>query len=71
MAFSFDLFEELRLVHASIPQCTFECVTVNFIVKREHYPTSVGMFHLDVAAFTMNLNEAKTLQCRQYFPTRE
>ena len=71
LALSFNLLEELRLVHISIPQCTFECVAVNFIVKWEHYPSSVRMFHLDVAASTMDLNEAETLQCRHDLPTRE
>ena len=68
---SFHLFEEFREVHVGILECAFESITINFVVKRKHYPSSIRMFHLDVAAFAMNLKEAKTLQCRQYFSTRE
>jgi hypothetical protein len=48
-----------------------ERVTINFVVEREHYPSSVRMFHFDVAASAMNLHEAETLQCSQYLPAGE
>jgi hypothetical protein len=50
---------EFREVHIGVCEYAFECVTINFVVEREHYPSSVRMFHLDVAASAMNLHEAR------------
>ena len=68
---SFQLLAEFLEVHVGIPQRAFESITVNFVVKWKHYPSSIRMFHLDVAAFAMDLMEAKTLECRQDFSTGE
>ena len=57
---SFHLFEEFLEVHVGIPQRALESITVNFVVKREDYPSSLRMFHLDMAAFAMDLMEVKT-----------
>lgn len=67
----FDLLEEFREVYIGVRECAFECVTINFAVEGEHYPPSVGVFHLDVAASAMNLHEAETLQRSQYLPAGE
>ena len=70
-ACSFHLFEEFLEVHVGIPQRTFESITVNFVVKRKHYPSSIRMFHLDMAAPAMDLMESKTLECRHDFSAGE
>jgi len=49
----------------------FESITFNFVVKRKHFLSSIRMFHLDVAAFAMDLLEAKPLARRQDFSTGE
>ncbi len=66
--FSFDLLEEFSEVDIGVLKGAFECVTINFVVKREHNPSAVRMLHLDVATFPMNLREAKTLQRGQDLP---
>jgi len=68
---SFQLLAEFLEVHVGIPQRALESVTVNFVVKRERYPSSIRMLHLDVAAFAMDLLEAQTLERRQDFSTGE
>jgi len=69
--FSSDVLEEFRDVDIRVAKRAFECVTINLIVKGEHNPSSVRMFHLDVAALAMNLNKAEPLQRGQHFPAGE
>jgi hypothetical protein len=68
---SFDVPEEFGNVDVRVAQRAFQRVTIYFIVKREHDPSSVGMFHLNVAALAVNLNEAKTSQRGQDLPARK
>ena len=58
---SSDLLEEFSEVDFSVPKGTFECVAINFAVKREDDPPAVRVLHFDMAALPMNLGEAKTL----------
>ena len=66
-----EVFEEFCDVDVRVAERAFECVTINFIVKGEHDPSSVRMLHFDVAAFAMNLNEAEPLQRSQHLPGGE
>jgi hypothetical protein len=55
------VLEEFRDVDIRVAKRAFKCVTINFIVKGEHNPSSVRVFHLDVAALAMNLHKAEPL----------
>jgi hypothetical protein len=68
---SSELFEELYAVDICVLKRTFECVTIDLVVEGEHDPSSVRMFHLDVASFAVDLYEAEAPQSREHFPTRE
>jgi hypothetical protein len=68
---STDMIEELTDVDIGIVKCAFERVTINFVVERKHNPSSVRMFHLDVATLAVNLYETEALQGCEHFPTRE
>ena len=55
---SFNFFEEIFYLNACITERAFKCLAINFAMKRENNNSPVSMFHLDMAAFSMNLNKA-------------
>ena len=65
------LLKELDEVDIRIRERAFECETVYLIMKGEHNPSSVRMFHLDVASPAVNLHEAKPSQGGEHLPTGE
>ena len=64
-----DPSEEVFNGNARIPQRSFECVAVNFVVKRKDDPASVGMLHLDVASLPMDFHKAKALERCEDLPS--
>jgi len=67
---STDLLEELTDLDIRILKCPFERIPIDFIVERKHNPSSVRVFHFDVATLAMNLYETEALQGCEHFPTR-
>ena len=65
------LLKEPDEVDIRILERASECETIYLIMKREHNPSPVRMFHLDVASLAVNLYEAKASQCGEHFPARE
>jgi hypothetical protein len=68
---SSDLLQEFRDVDVRVPKRAFECITIDFVVKGKHNPSSVRMLHFDVAPLAVNLHEAEALQGGEHFPTGE
>ena len=54
-----------------IAQGTLERESVNFIMAGKHYPSAVGMFHLHMAAFAVNLHETHSLERCLHLATRQ
>ena len=65
------LLKELDEVDIRLLKRASECETIYLIMKGEHNPSSVRMFHLDVATLAVNLHEAKPSQGGEHFPTGE
>jgi hypothetical protein len=53
------LFEELFYLNSGIAERAFQSVSINFVVEREDDHPLVGVLHLYMTAFAMNLNEAQ------------
>ena len=64
-----DPSEEVLNGNTRILQRSFECVAVNFVVKRKYDPASVGMLHLDVASLPMDFHKAKALERCEDLPS--
>jgi hypothetical protein len=62
--------KKVFLSNASIAQGSFQCVAIHLGVKGEHYPSTVGVLHLDMASFAMDFRETKSLQRGENLPAR-
>jgi hypothetical protein len=66
-----DLRKKISLTDISISKGTTQSVPVNFVVKRKHDPSAVGVLHSNVAALPVYLDEPKPAQRRINFSSRE
>ena len=61
--------QELLNANTRVLQSTFEGAAVNLVMKWEDNPSSVRMLQFHMATSSMLLDEAETLQGRQYLTT--
>jgi hypothetical protein len=55
---SSDGIQKPSNIDISVAEGTLQCVAIDFVVKRKDYDTAIRMFQLNVAAFSMNFDEA-------------
>lgn len=60
------MIEEFFQVYVGVEECTFQCEAINFVVVRKNNYSAIRMFHLNVAAFTMELFKSQAPQCRKH-----
>ena len=62
------MIEELLHLHLGVPQCAFECVSIDFVMEREYNPPPIWMLHLHMAAFAVDFHETHAAQGGQHLP---
>jgi hypothetical protein len=62
---SSNSFQKLLNIDVGVAQCTFQRVTIDFVVKGKDYDAAIGMFHLHVTTFSMDFDEVKPLERRE------
>jgi len=50
--------QKLIEVDIRVAESAFQCVPIDFVMKREDYDTAIGVLHLHVTALSMHFNEA-------------
>ena len=70
-AWSANLAQKIVHFHPAIAQGSFQSVTIHFRMKREYYPSSIRVLHLDMAPLPMDFQKTKPLQCGQHLPPRQ
>jgi hypothetical protein len=57
-----QLSQEIFKINVRVSQSPLQRKAVDFGMKGKHDDPAVGMTHLDVTAFAMNLNETEALE---------
>ena len=60
-----DNIEEVFDFDVCVPQGTLQRIAVNLIVEGKYNDAAIGMFHLQMAALSMNFDETWPRECRQ------